>query len=47
MASVYNLEQLVHKGVRTKDGTDLGNVIATDEANVKFVSHPTVKETKM
>jgi hypothetical protein len=34
MASVYNLERMVHKGVRTKDGTDLGNIIATDEANI-------------
>jgi hypothetical protein len=34
MASIYNLQRLVHKSVRTNDGTDLGNVIATDEANI-------------
>ena len=34
MASVYDIERLVRKGVRTKDGNDLGNVIATDEANI-------------
>ena len=28
MASIYDLDRLVHKGVRTKDGNDLGNVIA-------------------
>ena len=34
MASIYNLDRLVHKGVRTKDGNDLGNVIAIDEAYI-------------
>jgi hypothetical protein len=34
MASIYDLDRLVHKGVRTKDGNDLGNVIATDEAHI-------------
>ena len=34
MASVFNLDRLVHKGVRTKDGNDLGNVIATNEAYI-------------
>ena len=28
MASISDLDRLVHKGVRTKDGNDLGNVIA-------------------
>ena len=32
MASIYDLDRLIHKDVRTKDGNDLGNVIATDKA---------------
>lgn len=34
MASLYDLDRLVHKGVRTKDGNDLGNIIATDEVYI-------------
>ena len=28
MASLHDLERLIHKGARTNDGSDLGNVIA-------------------
>lgn len=34
MASIYDLDRLVHKGVRTKDGNDLGNVIAVNDAYI-------------
>ena len=32
MTSIYDLDRLIHKDVRTKDGNNLGNVIATDKA---------------
>ena len=38
MASIHDLDRLVRKGVRTKDGNDLGNVIAVND------THITVKE---
>ena len=28
MASIHDLDRLIHKGARTNDGFDLGNVIA-------------------
>jgi hypothetical protein len=28
MASIHDLDRLIHKGARTNDGSDLGNVIA-------------------
>jgi hypothetical protein len=32
MTAIHDLDRLIHKGVRTSDGYDLGNVIAvTDE----------------
>ena len=34
MASITDLDRLVRKGVRTTDGSDLGNVIAVDEAYI-------------
>ena len=34
MTSEYNLDRLNHKGVRTKDGNDLGNIIANDGVNI-------------
>ena len=34
MTSEYNLDRLNHKGVRTKDGNDLGNIIANDGDNI-------------
>ena len=27
MAAIHDLDRLIHKGVRTSDGYDLGNVI--------------------
>ena len=30
MSSIHDLDRLVRKGVRTNDGSDLGNVIAVD-----------------
>lgn len=34
MASIHDLDRLVRKGVRTKDGNDLGNVIAVNDTHI-------------
>ena len=34
METVHNLGRLVRKGVRTKDGSDLGDILATDETHI-------------
>ena len=34
MSSIHDLDRLVRKGVRTKDGSDLGNVIAVDNTHI-------------
>lgn len=34
MASIHDLDRLVRKGVRTKDGNDLGNVIAVNGTHI-------------
>ncbi|HET7642813.1 MAG TPA: hypothetical protein VFK40_04845 [Nitrososphaeraceae archaeon] len=34
MTSEYNLDRLNHTGVRTKNGNDLGNIIANDGDNI-------------
>jgi hypothetical protein len=34
MASIHDLDRLVRKGVRTNDGSDLGNVIAVDNTHI-------------
>ncbi|HET7644327.1 MAG TPA: hypothetical protein VFK40_12525 [Nitrososphaeraceae archaeon] len=34
MTAAYNLDRLVHKGVRTNDGNDLGNIISNDGGNI-------------
>ena len=34
LSSIYDLDLLVRKGVRTKDGSDLGNVIAVDNTHI-------------
>ena len=31
MTAIHDLERLVHKGARTNDGFDLGNVIAVND----------------
>jgi len=31
LAAIHDLERLVHKGARTNDGLDLGNVIAVND----------------
>lgn len=31
MAAIHDLDRLIHKGVRTSDGYDLGNVIAVKD----------------
>ena len=34
MSSIHGLDRLVRKGVRTNDGSDLGNVIAVDNTHI-------------
>ena len=34
METVHNLGRLISKGVRTKDGSDLGDILATDETHI-------------
>ena len=34
MSSLHDLDWLVRKGVRTNDGSDLGNVIAVDDTHI-------------
>jgi hypothetical protein len=34
MASIHDLDRLVRKGVRTKSGNDLGNVIAVNNTHI-------------
>ncbi|HLN35849.1 MAG TPA: hypothetical protein VK250_11290 [Nitrososphaeraceae archaeon] len=34
MSTIHDLERMVHKNVRTKDGNDLGNVIAIEGSNI-------------
>lgn len=34
MSTIHDLERMVRKGVRTKDGNDLGNVIAIEGSNI-------------
>lgn len=34
MSSINDLDPLIRKGVRTKDGNDLGNVIAVNDAYI-------------
>jgi hypothetical protein len=34
MSGIVHWDRLIHKGVRSKDGQDLGNVIAIDEQNI-------------
>lgn len=34
MTSIHDLDRLVRKGVRTKDGNDLGNVIAVNDTHI-------------
>jgi hypothetical protein len=34
MATIHDSERLIRKGVRTRDGYDLGNVIAVNDASI-------------
>ena len=34
MSTIHDLERMVRKGVRAKDGNDLGNVIAIEGSNI-------------
>jgi len=34
MSTIHDMDRLVRKGVRTKDGNDLGNIIAVDGSNM-------------
>ena len=34
MSTIHHLERMVRKGVRAKDGNDLGNVIAVDDSSI-------------
>ena len=34
MATIHDSVRLIHKGVRTSDGYDLGNVIAVNDASI-------------
>jgi hypothetical protein len=34
MSTIPYLNKLIHKGVRTKDGNDIGNVIAADSGYI-------------
>jgi hypothetical protein len=34
MSGIVHWDRLIHKGVRSKDGQDLGNVIAIDDQNI-------------
>ncbi|MDX1373015.1 MAG: hypothetical protein R3321_11125 [Nitrososphaeraceae archaeon] len=43
MSTIHDLDRLVRKGVRTKDGTDLGNILAVDGSNMTIQGRKMLK----
>ena len=43
MSTIHDLDRLVRKGVRTKDGNDLGNIIAVDGSNMTIQGRKMLK----
>ena len=43
MSTIHDLERMVRKGVRAKDGNDLGNVIAIEGSNITIQGRKILK----